>query len=36
MPFGAQYTFILAGCLIPKEAMETEEALVRIVHLEPE
>ena len=35
MPFGAQYTFILAGCLIPKEAMETEEALVRIVHLEP-
>ena len=31
-----QYTFIPVGSLIPKEPMETEEALVRIVHLEPE
>ena len=36
MPFGVQCTLIPVGCLIPKEAMETEEAIVRIVHLEPE
>ena len=36
MPFGVQCTLIPVGCLIPKEATVTGEALVRIVHLEPE
>ena len=36
MPFGVLYAITPVGSLIPKEAMETEEVVVRIVHFEPE
>ena len=36
MPFGVLYAITPNSSLIPKEAMETEEVVVRIVHFEPE
>ena len=35
MPFGVLYAITPNSSLIPKEAMETEEVVVRIVHLSP-